>query len=195
MDTRRTRLRLIAAVFCAVIALLACSGPQVTHLSTAPAEQLRLRLSFTHLLTSAAQVIDDVTVSTAQNAQLILTDNQRLTVNGQAADPPPLIHLGGAYRFTVPRPPSSGQYTIVYTDERGQQTRVVVPAPQRDLTAISPVAHMQLPIPASGARLTLRYTAPDLFASTSPLAHPPYTEMYAALRAIAKQRAPTGSRR
>ena len=171
MDERRSRLRLIAAVLCVVIALLACSGPQVTHLSTAPAEQLRLEARFEHLLTPAAQVIVDVTLSTAQNAQLILADNQHLTVNGQAADFSP-IRLGGAYRFTVPRSPNGGEYTIVYTDERGQQTSVVVPAPQRDLTLTAPVAHTQIPIPAPGEQLTLRYTAPDLFPSTSPRADP-----------------------
>jgi hypothetical protein len=178
MDERRSRLRLIAAVLCMVIAFLACSGPQLTHLSTAPAERLRLEARFEHLLTSASQVIVDVTLETAQNAQLILADNQRVTVNGQAADPA-LIHLGGAYRFTVPRSPSGGEYTIVYTDERGQQTSVVVPAPQRDLTLTAPAAHARLPIPAPGEQLTLRYAAPELFPSTSPLAHPSQTEIYA----------------
>lgn len=178
MDERRSRLRLIAAVLCVMIAFLACSGPQLTHLSTAPAEQLRLDVRFEHLLTPAAQAIVDVTLVTAHNAQLILADHQHLTVNGQAADQT-LIRLGGAYRFTVPRSPSGGEYTIVYTDERGQQTNVVVPAPQRDLTLTAPAAHTRLPIPAPGERLTLRYTGPELFPSTSPLAHPPLTEIYA----------------
>ena len=89
--------------------------------------------------TCAEQAIVDVTLVTAHNAQLILADNQHLTVNGQAADFSP-TRLGGAYRFTVPRSPNGGEYTIVYTDERGQQTRVDVPTPQRDLTLTSPPA-------------------------------------------------------
>lgn len=178
MNARRSHHRLTAAVLCMVIALLACSGPQVTHLSTAPAEQLRLEARFEHLLTPAEQAIVDVTLVTAHNAQLILADNQHLTVNGQAADFSP-TRLGGAYRFTVPRSPNGGEYTIVYTDERGQQTRVDVPTPQRDLTLTSPVAHTQIPIPAPGQQLTLRYTAPDLFPSTSPRADQPSTAISA----------------
>jgi hypothetical protein len=178
MDMRHSRLRLIAAVLCVMIAFLACSGPQVTHLSTAPAEQLRLEARFEHLLTPAEQAVVDVTLETAQNARLILADNQHLTINGQAATLAP-TYLGGAYRFTVPRSPSGGEYTIVYTDERGQQTSVVVPAPQRDLTLTAPAAHTRLPIPAPGEQVTLRYTAPRLFTSTSPLTHLPQTEIYA----------------
>jgi hypothetical protein len=122
MDERRSRLRLIAAVLCVMIAFLACGWPQLTHLSTTPAERLHLEARFEHLLTSASQVIVDVTLETAQNAQLILADNQHLTINGQAANISP-VRLGGAYRFTVPRSPSGGEYTIVYTDERGQQNQ------------------------------------------------------------------------
>jgi hypothetical protein len=178
MHERRSHLRLIAAVLCLVISLLACSGPQMTRLSTAPAEQLRLNVSFEHLLTPAAQTIVDVTLVTAHNAQLVLADHQRLTVNGQAADQT-LIRLGGAYRFTVPRSPNGGEYTVVYTDERGQNTQVVVPAPQRDLTLTAPAALTQLRIPAPGELLTLRYTAPDLFPPTSPPADHPTTQISA----------------
>lgn len=191
MDARRLRLRLIAAVICAMIALLACSSPQVTSLSTAPAGQLRLMLSFTHLLTPAAQVIVDVTMSDAHNARLILSGNQHLTVNGQEADFS-LIRLGGAYRFTVPRQPDGGEYTIVYTDERGQQTSVVVPAPQRNLTLTAPAAHSQIPIPASGERLMLRYMAPGLFPPTAQLAHSPNTEMSAGAEGPCRVARPDG---
>jgi hypothetical protein len=179
VDERRSRLRLIAAALSLMIALLACSGPQVTHISTAPAEQLRLELRFEHLLTPAPQATVDVTVVTAHNARLILTDQQRLTVNGQAADPSPFVQLGGVYQFTVPRPSNSANYTIVYTDERGQDSHVIVPAPQRDLTLTAPTAHTHIPIPTSGQQFTLHYTAPKLFPSTSPPAEHPSTEVSA----------------
>jgi hypothetical protein len=176
-----------------VVALLACSAPQVTHLSTAPAEQLRLELRFTHLLTSATHVAVDVMMSTAQNARLILTDDQRLTVNGQAADPSPLVRLGGAYHFTVPRAPTGSEYTIVYTDERGRQTGVVVPTPQHDLTITSPAAHAQVPIPAPGAPLALRYTPPELFPATARPPNSPYTRIEAGAEGHCQAARPDGT--
>jgi hypothetical protein len=52
MDKRRSRLHLIAAaLLCVVVALPACSSPQGTRLSTAPAERLDLRLKFTYFRT------------------------------------------------------------------------------------------------------------------------------------------------
>jgi hypothetical protein len=193
MDKRHSYFRPIAAAFCAVVALLACSSPEVTHLSTAPAEQLRLDLRFSQLLTSATHVAVDVTMSTAQNARLILTDDQRLTVNGQAADPSPLVRLGGAYHFTVPRAPIGSEYTIVYTDERGQLTSVVVPTPQHDLTITSPAAHAQVPIPAPGAPLALRYTPPELFPATARSSNSPYTRIEAGAEGHCQAARPDGS--
>ena len=81
--------------------------------------------------------------------------------------------LFGGYSFTVPRPPTEGSYTIVYTDEGGHQTTVVVPAPARDLTITSPAADAQLPIPLPGAQLVARYTIP--FPATSPLSQPRFS--------------------
>jgi hypothetical protein len=192
MDKHQSLFRPIVAAFCVVIALLACSSPQVTHLSTAPAEQLSLRLSFTNLLTPVAEVSVDVTVSSDPNTRVALAGNQRLTVNGQAADPSPLIGLGGSYHFTVSRSSAGGEYTIVYTDERGQQTSVVVPAPQHDLTITSPAAHAQIPIPAPGAPLALRYTAPELFPATSPLAKDPYRQIDAGVEGHCRASRPDG---
>jgi hypothetical protein len=192
MDKRQSFFRPIVAAFCVVIALLACSSPQVTHLSTAPAEQLSLRLSFTNLLTPAAEVIVDVVVSSDLNTRVALADNQRLTVNGRAPDTPPLIRLGASYRFTVPRSSTGGEYTIVYTDERGQQTSVVVPAPQRDLAITAPTAHAQVPIPAPGSTLALRYTAPELFPATSPLAKGLYRQIDAGVEGHCRASRPDG---
>ncbi|HEY7093696.1 MAG TPA: hypothetical protein VH393_10975 [Ktedonobacterales bacterium] len=192
MDKRHSYLRLIVAAFCAVVALLACSSPQVTHLSTAPAEQLSLRLSFTNLLTPAAEVIVDVVVSSDPNTRVALADNQRLTVNGRAPDSPPLIRLGASYRFTVPRSSTGGEYTFVYTDERGQQTSVVVPTPQHDLTITSPAAHAQVPIPTPGAPLALRYTAPELFPATARPPNSPYTRIEAGAEGHCQAARPDG---
>ncbi|MGZ6363984.1 MAG: hypothetical protein ACXWP0_20105, partial [Ktedonobacterales bacterium] len=98
-----------------------------------------------------------------------------LTVNDRNEDSSPLGGILGhsASRFTVPRAPAGGKYTIVYTDERGQQTSVVVPAPQRDLTITSPAAHAQLAIPQPGGQIAVQYTDPSLFPPTSPLSRPP----------------------
>jgi hypothetical protein len=179
MDKRRSRLCLIAALLCAVVVLVACNSPQGTHLSTAPAERLDLRLKFTYFRTPPGQVIVEVTVlSAAGPGEVIvaLADNQRLTINGHSKDPSPLLNCC-LYRFTVPRPAAGENYTIVYTDERGQQTSVVAPAPQHDLTITAPAAYAQVPIPARGAQLAVRYTPPGFFPPTSQVGKPLYTEI------------------
>jgi hypothetical protein len=149
-------------------------------------------LSFTNLLTPAAEVIVDVVVSSDPNTRVALSGNQRLTVNGRAPDFSPLVGVGGAYRFTVPRSSTGGEYTIVYTDERGQQTSVVVPAPQHDLTITAPAAHAQVPIPAPGAPLTLRYTAPELFPATARPPNFPYTRIDAGVEGHCRASRPDG---
>ncbi|HEX8033765.1 MAG TPA: hypothetical protein VF510_07955 [Ktedonobacterales bacterium] len=180
MEKLRPRLRPIAAALCAVVVLSACSRPAVVHLSTAPAEKLRLGLVFTQALAPSAQVIVDVTLSTAPGNQIQLADNQHLTVNGQTVDASSSVPLDCCgYRFTVPRPPAGGKYTAVYTDERGQQTTVVVPAPQRDLTITSPTAHAQIAIPNPGGQVAVQYTVPSLFPSISPLSRFPSTQIHA----------------
>jgi hypothetical protein len=175
MDKRRSRL--IASVLCTVVVLLACSSPLGTHLSTAPAERLNLQLNFTYFRAPLGQVIVDVMVSSGATDNVVaLADNQRLTINGRSKDPSPLLSCC-LNRFTVPRAVSGGDYTIVYTDEHGRQTNVVVAAPQHDLTITAPAAYAQVPIPARGAQLAVRYTAPGFVPPTSPLAHLPYTKI------------------
>jgi hypothetical protein len=124
-------------------------------------------------------VIVEVTVlSAAGPGEVIvaLADNQRLTINGHSKDPSPLLNCC-LYRFTVPRPAAGENYTIVYTDERGQQTSVVAPAPQHELTITAPAAYAQVPIPARGAQLAVRYTPPGFFPPSSQVGKPLYTEI------------------
>lgn len=179
MEKLRPHLRPVVAALCAMVVLSACGGPAVVHLSTAPAKQLQLGLVFTQALAPSAQVIVDVTMSTAPGNRVQLDDNQHLTVNDKTVDAS-AVSLGCcAYRFTVPRPPAGGKYTVVYTDERGQQTSVVVPAPQRDLMITSPAAHAQIAIPNPGGQVAVQYTVPSLFPPTSPLSRFPSTQIHA----------------
>ncbi|HEX8033761.1 MAG TPA: hypothetical protein VF510_07935 [Ktedonobacterales bacterium] len=175
MEQPRPRLRLVVAALCVVVVLFACSTPTAVRLSTAPADKLGLTLTITHLLTPSAQVIVDAVLRSSSGNPVELTGKQHLTVNGRNEDSSPLGGILGhsASRFTVPRASAGGEYTVVYTDERGQQTSVVVPAPQRDLTITSPTAHAQIPIPQPGGQVAVQYTDPSLFPRTSPLSRPP----------------------
>lgn len=167
IPSRMKRLRLLAAITCIVFVFLACSSPQVVQLSKAPADQLGLRVNFTNALVPSRQVIIDVTVLDKSSNHVDLNDHQHLTVNGHDQDRrgPPGINLSsGSYRFTVPRPPDGGSYTISYTDEQGQQTSVAVPAPQRAFAITSPAINARLPIPQASASapasFTVQYTIP-----------------------------------
>lgn len=179
MEKPRPRLRLVITAFCAATLLFACGTPSTVRLSTAPAEKLALSLNFTHALAPSAEVIVDATLRSPAGNPVNLTGKQHLTINSRDEDPAPLggVLGQGAYRFTVPRPPAGGAFTVVYTDERGKQTSVVVPAPQRDLTITAPAAHAQIAIPKPGEQVTLHYAVPALFPPTSQLSRPPSTQV------------------
>lgn len=108
-----------------------------------------------------------------------LSGHQALSVNGMVfpflGDP-----KAASYSSTVQVPHQSpgGEYTFVYTDERGQQTRFSLPAPNAALVVTAPAPGQTVSIPTSpramptpfppGPRapdlvnspLTIRYTAP-----------------------------------
>jgi len=137
------------------------------------AHQLRLELDLLHALSPSTQVIIDVDVLTDDAGHwesVTLANHQYLTVNGQSADADSPLQFTD--QFTVPRPQTGGEYRIVYTDEHGQHTTAVVPAPQQALTITMPAAHAQIPIPRSEASIAIQYTAP--FPLTSPFAHAPF---------------------
>jgi len=163
------RLRFLAAITCTVVVFLACSSPQVVQLPKVTADQLGLRVNFTRALIPSAQVVINVTLFEKDRPSnyINLNDNQHLTVNGHDQDrrDSPLIHLSsGSYQFTIPRPPDGGSYTISYTDEHGQQTSVVAPAPQRAFAITLPAANARLPIPqpsaSAPASFIVQYTVP-----------------------------------
>ena len=183
-----SRLQPVVATICAVAVLFACSGGATTHLSTAPAAHLYLDIRFQHALIPSTSAIVLVGIHDAHQARVELANHQRLTINGRDKDP----SLFGGYSFTVPRPPAEGSYTIVYTDEGGHQTTVVVPAPARDLTITSPAADAQLPIPLPGAQLVAQYTIP--FPATSPLSQPRFsTDVFVGVEGPCKAGRPDGT--
>jgi hypothetical protein len=176
MKECHTRLPLVVAILCMMFAFSACGQPQAIHTSTVPADQLRLELDFLHALSPSTRVIIDVNVLAHDGGHwytVALANHQHLTVNGQSADADSPLQFTA--QFTVPRPQAGGEYTIVYTDEHGQQTTAVVPAPQHALTITMPAAHAQIPIPQPGTLLAIHYTAP--FPFTSPFAHRPFAQM------------------
>jgi hypothetical protein len=176
MKERHTRLPLVIAILCTMLALSACGQPQAIPTSTVPAHQLRLELDFLHALSPSTRVIIEVNVLANDGGHwytVTLANHQYLTVNGQSADADSPLQFTD--QFTVPRPQAGGEYKIVYTDEHGKQTTAVVPAPQHALMITMPAAHAQIPIPQPETLLAIHYTAP--FPLTSPLAHAPFAQI------------------
>lgn len=162
----RSRLKRVGAVMvavCTVAVFLACGAPSIVHLANAPADKLSLSLTFTNALIPSARVSIEVRLSDTSGNQVVLAKDQTLRINGVALDTSHPPKLYDAYTMTVPRAPLGGNYTVVYTDERGQQTTVVIPAAQHDLAITSPAANARVPIPQSTAisraSLTVRYSA------------------------------------
>jgi hypothetical protein len=153
----------------------------------APASTLSLEGHFDGALLPGAQVTIRLRIADAAHGQdVALTNQQFFTVNGvRVPEPPPpsgQTTIPFVRFVTVPRQPPGGSYRFVYTDERGQQTTFVVPAPQADfvVTSPAPMAHVPIPAPSSGA-LTVHYTVPfpvSAFPSTPTSELPPvhYTE-------------------
>lgn len=154
----------VVATACAVAAFLACGAPKVVQLPQAPASKLDMSVRFSNALIPSAQTTVFVYLSDTSGDTVALISNQALTING--------IHSDGAsppmpddpYTFTVPRAPLGGSYTLTYSDERGQQTSVAIPAAQRDLAITAPAANARVPIPQPSANtdpsFAIHYTAP-----------------------------------
>lgn len=169
----RRRLRASAAALSVVAALFlcanACATPTSVHLDTAPARKLYLSLAFSNMLVAADQVTIEVRFSTGPNNWVQLANNQHLTINGRgpvSSPTPPLVCC--RYTYKVPRVHTGEQYTIIYTDERRQQTSVTIPAPERELALTSPAAHAHLPIPPQGGTVTVEYAIPEIIFAQPP---------------------------
>ena len=177
------RVGTILAVGCAIAAFLACSEPPtVVQKSSAPANQLAVGLAFSNALISSDKVTIKITIFDASDANktIQLTTSQHLTINGVALDTakPPKLFEG--YTLTVPRAPLGDSYTVVYSDEGGKQTTVVIPAAQRDLAITAPAANARVPIPQSTANdapsLAVRFTPP--FDADVPISKQDYRPPY-----------------
>ena len=157
----------VLTVVCAIAAFLACGEPpKIIQKASAPANQLDLTLAFSNALVPADKVTIKISIfdATDNNHQVQLTKDQHLTVNGVAVDtanPPKLFE---DYTLTVPRAPLGGKYSVVYTNEQGQQTTVALPAAQHDLAITAPAANARVPIPQATAddapSMAIRFTPP-----------------------------------
>lgn len=129
--------------------------PPVTH---KPASQLRLEIQITGQYSQYGDrpiTLVHVRIFEVSNSnEVSLADNASLTCNGtdinSSSD-----NLGRS----CPQQPPGGAYRIVYTDEHGAATTVVVPVFLGTFAILSPQAGAAVPIPTNGA-LTIRYTAP-----------------------------------
>jgi hypothetical protein len=142
-----TVLRVGLAILGAVI-VLAC-GATPTPLKTAPARDLQLSFEMVGAYTSADGLVQmKVYVSDPSKGGLVaLSGSQRLTCDGVSGD---MQGAGGGWwtaYFALPRQPSGGAYTCVYTDERGQQTTATIAMPPGRFAITSPAAGAHVPIP------------------------------------------------
>jgi hypothetical protein len=149
-----------------MLAILACSigslsprraiPPPVTHL---PASQLRVNIQFSGQYDEPATVQVRVRFFEARTAQEVsLADKAHLTCNGSDVKPDfVLTHPAPS----CPRQPPGGAYRIVYTDEEGAATTVVVPVPTGPFAILSPRGGSTVQIPTSG-QLTVRYAIPGV---------------------------------
>lgn len=126
--------------------------PPVTHL---PATQLQVDLQIFGQYDNASDVMVTVIVREAAHPdEVSLPDKARLTCNGSNITP----------RFPstaqpCPREPAGGDYCIVYTDEHGATSTVVVPVPVGALAIISPRDGSTVRIPTNH-QLTIRSAIP-----------------------------------
>lgn len=142
--------------------------PPATHL---PASQLRLAIQITsqyanYSATSNPNAYINIGVFDATNAQeFSLPENAQIRCNGKAITrsyPMP----GRNLFFSCPRQPPGGAYRIIYTDEHGAKTTVVIPVPTGAFTILSPQDGATVPIPTNGT-LPVRFTIPTAPANGS----------------------------
>lgn len=142
--------------------------PPATHL---PASQLRLAIQITsqyanYSATSNPNAYINIGVFDATNAQeFSLPENAQISCNGKAitrSSPTPGRNLS----FSCPRQQPGGTYRIVYTDEHGAKTTVVIPVLTGTFAILSPQDGAIVPIPTNGT-LPVRFTVPTAPANGS----------------------------
>lgn len=150
------------------LAILACSGitigggvgrgryaspPPVTHL---PAAQLRMEIQIGGQYDSAPNVQVAVRIFEATSPKEVsLADKAALTCNGSDIKP----DYQRSKQLSCPRQPPGGAYRIVYTDEHGVATTIVVPVPSGSFAILSPRDGATVHIPAEGG-LAVHFTLP-----------------------------------
>jgi len=152
------RARLTLALLLAAGALLACGGLGSRHysavtLTNAPASALKL---FIYISPDSEKVKIEVSITDTSGNPVNLRNGQRITCNGVAF---PSGQNGGSGTGALPDEPvielapqpPSGDYTFVYTDERGRQTKLVVP--NLPVQMLSPRAGDVVPIPQPASRI------------------------------------------
>ena len=139
--------------------------PPATHL---PASQLRLEIQISGQYEQYGNPSGAPTVGIAvrvfegtKASESSLADKATLTCNG-------VDIKRNAYGFSppCPRQPPGGAYRLVYTDEHGARTTVVIPVPTGTFAILSPQDGASIPIPTNGA-LPVRYTIPTAPANGS----------------------------
>ncbi|HEX5439720.1 MAG TPA: hypothetical protein VFW76_02475, partial [Ktedonobacterales bacterium] len=91
-----------------------------------------------------------------------MPDNASLTCNGKDVKP----HTTNLVPPTCPRQPPGGAYHIVYTDEHGAKSTVVIPVLAGPFAILSPQDGAAVPIPTNGT-LPVRFTIPTAPANGS----------------------------
>jgi len=132
--------------------------PPATHL---PASHLRLEIQIGGQYEQYGNPSGAPTVGIAvrvfegtKASESSLADKATLTCNG-------VDIKRNAYGFSppCPRQPPGGAYRLVYSDEHGAKTTVVIPVPTGTFAILSPQDGATIPIPTNGT-LPVRFTVP-----------------------------------
>lgn len=152
------RATLTLSLLCVGAALLACGAASAVTLTNGTASALKLNIQIypVYPYPASRKMQIQVDIADASGYPVNLRNGQKLTCNG-VGFPQGGRSLSGSSSApdeTViqvsPQPPG-GAYTFVYTDERGQQTTLVVPVGSTPLQILSPRAGDVIPIPTPKA--------------------------------------------
>lgn len=139
--------------------------PPVTHL---PASQLRLEIQigsqYEHYGESSGAPTVQIAVRVFEGtnpSEFSFADKATLTCNG-------VDIKRNSYGFSAPCPrqPPGGAYRLVYTDEHGAKTTVVIPVLTGTFAILSPQDGALVPIPTNGT-LPVRFSVPTAPANGS----------------------------
>jgi hypothetical protein len=134
--------------------------PPATHL---PASQLRLEFHILAQYGNLSYVSMEIhIIEVANSKQVSLPDSASLTCNGADIKPPTKVLVPPV----CSRQPPGGVYRIVYTDEHGAKTTVVIPVLTGTFAILSPQTGATVPIPTNGV-LPVRFTTPTAPANGS----------------------------